>query len=216
MPSGRTHDRLTLWSLPVVAVVSLMRTRNSSLTLILLAGYLFAALMLGPDLDTRSIHYKRWGLLRWIWIPYRGSLKHRSMFSHGPIVGTVIRVIYVLVWGFLLGVGAVAFANEVFHWGWTWNDIGNWLTQSIGSHVSSWAALLVGLELGALSHYVIDWGVSACRRVRKHYPKEGLRALRFLLAPASSKRKRKRKRTSQKRRSPSQNQLRVQNNKLRK
>lgn len=193
MPSGRTHDRITLWSLPVVAGVSLLRTRSSSLTLVILAGYLFGALMLGPDLDTRSIHYKRWGLLRWIWIPYRGSLKHRSILSHGPFVGTLLRVIYVLAWGFLLGMGAIALANEVFRWDWTWNTIATLLFQWIEQNPAHWIVLLIGLELGALSHYLADWGVSSYKRVRKNYPKEGIRALRLLAGTPTRKRKNRKK-----------------------
>ncbi len=149
--------------------------------------------MLGPDLDTRSIHYKRWGLLRWIWIPYRGSLKHRSIFSHGPIIGTLLRVVYVLAWGFLLGMGAIAIANELFRWGWGWNTISTLLFQWVEQNPASWIALLIGLELGALSHYLADWGVSSYKRVRKNYPKEGIRALRLIAGTPTRKRKRRKK-----------------------
>ncbi|MGB3494394.1 MAG: metal-binding protein [Elainellaceae cyanobacterium] len=193
MPSGKTHDRITLWSLPLVAGLTLVRTRSSSLTLVVLAGYLFGALMLGPDLDTRSIHYKRWGVLRWIWIPYRGSLKHRSILSHGPFVGTLLRVIYVLAWGFVLGMGAIAIANDLLQWGWTWNDISTFLVTFIEQNPISWVALLIGLELGAFSHYLADWGVSSYKRVRKHYPKEGLRALRLIAGTPTRKRKSRKK-----------------------
>lgn len=193
MPSGQTHDRITLWSLPLVAGLTLVRTRSSSLTLLVLAGYLFGALMLGPDLDTRSIHYKRWGVLRWIWIPYRGSLKHRSILSHGPFVGTLLRVVYILAWGFLLGMGAIAIANDLFQWNWTWNDISTFLFGFIKQHPMSWISLLIGLELGALSHYLADWGVSSYKRVRKNYPKEGLRALRLIAGTPARKHKSRKK-----------------------
>lgn len=199
MPSGRTHDRVTLWSLPVVAVLSLLRTRSSSFTLLLLAGFLFGALMLGPDLDTRSIHYKRWGVLRWIWIPYRGSMRHRSPLSHWPIVGTVLRVIYVLIWAFLLCLGSMALVNEVFQIGWTWNDIATIIGRSLHTHQSGWVAVGIGLEAGALSHYLADWGVSTSKRVRRHYPTEGIWALRRILNPTPKKRTTRKR---QKRRSP--------------
>lgn len=193
MPSGRTHDRITLWSLPIVVGLSLMRTQNSTVTLCVSAGFLFGALMLGPDLDTRSIHYKRWGVLRWIWIPYRGSLRHRSPLSHGPIVGTVVRVLYVLLWGFLLGVGSLAIANELFQLGWTWQDMVGLVSRSLQHHQVVWVAIAIGLEVGALSHYVADWGVSTVKRVRRHYPKEGVRALRRIWNPSPSKKKKSRK-----------------------
>ena len=200
MPSGQTHDRITLWSLPVVAVLSLLRTRSSTLTLLLLAGYLFGALMLGPDLDTRSIHYKRWGVLRWIWIPYRGSLRHRSPVSHWPIVGTVVRVIYVLLWAFLLCLGSMALVNEVFQIGWTWHDMTTIVGRSLHNHRSAWIAVGIGLEVGALSHYLADWGVSTNKRIRRYYPTEGLWAFRRVLNPSPNKRSSSK---SRKRRSPS-------------
>lgn len=199
MPSGYTHDRITLWSLPVVAALSFIRTRDSTLTLLLLSGFLFGALMLGPDLDTRSIHFKRWGLLRWIWIPYRGSLRHRSPLSHWPLVGTVVRVVYVLVWTFLLCLGSMALVNEVFQIGWTWADIATIIGRSLREHRAAWIVIGIGLEVGALSHYLADWGVSTSKRVRRHYPKEGIWALRRILNPTPKKSSRN---TRTKRRSP--------------
>ncbi|MEB3357821.1 MAG: metal-binding protein [Synechococcales bacterium] len=194
MPSGRTHDRITLWSLPAVVVLSLLRTRSGGLTLAIAAGFLFGALMLGPDLDTRSIHYKRWGVFRWIWIPYRGSMKHRSPLSHWPIVGTVVRVTYVLVWALLLVLGSLSLVNEAFQLGWTWDEMGHMVSQSLTTHRSLVWMLVVGLELGALSHYLADWGVSTYKRVRKRYPQEGIRALRLIWQPSQSRRQRSKRR----------------------
>jgi uncharacterized metal-binding protein len=211
MPSGRTHDRITFWSIPVVAGLTFIRTSSVTLTLLLLLGFLFGALMLGPDLDTRSLHYRRWGIMRWIWIPYRGSLKHRSPFSHWPFIGTVVRVIYVLVWLFLLCLGSLALINEVFQMGWTWNEISTIIGRSLQTYKLEWLILGIGLEVGALSHYLADWVVSTTNRVRRHFPTEGIWALRRILNPSPKKRKKPRhsqRGTDQrrpKRRSPSSN-----------
>ena len=43
---------------------SVVRTHSAGMTLAIASGFLLGGLMLGPDLDTRSIHYKRWGWLR--------------------------------------------------------------------------------------------------------------------------------------------------------
>ena len=96
MPSGSTHDRITLWSLPWVVGLTLLLTRNGDLTLIVTVAFLFSGLMFGPDLDIYSVQFKRWGKLRWIWLPYQNLLRHRSIISHGLIIGTVVRVIYLL------------------------------------------------------------------------------------------------------------------------
>jgi uncharacterized metal-binding protein len=166
MPSGQTHDRITLWSLPWVVALAIAITRDSALVLIICGGFLFGGLMLGPDLDIHSIHFKRWGWFRWIWIPYRGSMRHRSPLSHAPIIGTVLRVLYLGVWLGTIGLVAVAAANEIWQLGWTRAEIVAIVRRSIQQHYLSGLALALGLELGALSHYIADWGVSTCKRYR--------------------------------------------------
>ena len=64
MPSGITHDRITLWTLPWIAGIGYGITHNGELTLILAGGFLFSGLMFGPDLDIHSIQYKRWGVFK--------------------------------------------------------------------------------------------------------------------------------------------------------
>lgn len=167
MPAGRTHDRITLWSLPWVAGLTYAATRQSTATLLISAGFLFGGLMLGPDLDIHSIHYKRWGWLRWIWLPYRGSMKHRSPWSHAPITGTTVRVIYLLAWLGMFGFAAIAIFNEIWQFGWTWDEIGTTLTRSLWQQRFEAIAFVMGLELGAFSHYTADWWVSSQKRKHK-------------------------------------------------
>lgn len=185
MPSGRTHDKITLWSLPVVAAITFERTRHPGITLLLAGGYLFSGLMFGPDLDIYSRQYQRWGPLRWIWLPYRHSMRHRSVLSHGPLIGTVGRVIYLLMWigvgGLVLGgLSAIAYwvIGEPQQW---WGLVGQGsrsvehLGRSLQHHWPEWFALLVGLELGAMSHALSDWVGSAYkRRSRQRKPKATL------------------------------------------
>jgi len=52
----------------------------------------------GPDLDAKSFQYKRWGIIKWIWLPYRMFFSHRSRFSHGLLWGPVTRSIYLARW----------------------------------------------------------------------------------------------------------------------
>lgn len=167
MPSGKTHDRITLWSLPLVVAFAWAITRNSTLVLLTCGGFLFGGLMLGPDLDIHSVHFKRWGWFRWIWIPYRGSMRHRSPLSHAPIVGTVLRVVYLVVWLGIIGFVGLAAVNEMGQLGLTWADIRGLLNRSIQDHKSEWLTFALGLELGALSHYVADWSVSRYKRHQK-------------------------------------------------
>jgi uncharacterized metal-binding protein len=72
-------------------------TRDWILTSIVTTGLLFGGLMFGPDLDTQSVHYTRWGPIRFIWWPYKVALAHRSRLSHGILFGTIIRIVYFLL-----------------------------------------------------------------------------------------------------------------------
>ncbi|MFB2896969.1 metal-binding protein [Aerosakkonemataceae cyanobacterium BLCC-F50] len=166
MPSGRTHDRITLWILPVVAVLTFGLTQSGSLTLLVSGGFLFGGLMFGPDLDIYSRQFQRWGFLRWIWIPYQKSLRHRSFLSHGPIIGTALRSLYLSLWIIILG-GLVIFIADLFG-----VETSEWKTNtklalsSVSEHKAEGIALFVGLELGAMSHSLSDWGGSAIKRFK--------------------------------------------------
>ena len=171
MPSGQTHDRITLWSLPVVTGLAIAFTRSGNLTLLISGGFLFSGLMLSPDLDLRSLPFKRWGWLRWIWIPYQKSMRHRSVFSHGPIIGTTLRVLYLACWLVLLGM-LILVAVQLFQ------DVPlnrQGFTQSFrhffSNYWTEWVALFVGLELGAMSHSLSDWTNSAYKRSKKKKPR---------------------------------------------
>lgn len=65
-------------------------------------GYLFGTFLLGPDLDTKSSSYHRWGVFRFMWEPYRKTFLHRSIFTHLPVVGDIIRIVYLGCWFVLL------------------------------------------------------------------------------------------------------------------
>ena len=93
MASGRDHDRATwLLSLPFAALwwpaLGLAGVAAAGL------GFLLGGLWLSPDLDTRSNPTRRWGPLRLLWWPYRYLLPHRSLLSHGPLLGSVGRLVY--------------------------------------------------------------------------------------------------------------------------
>ena len=58
------------------------------------AGFLVGGLLLSPDLDTHSNPSRRWGPLKILWWPYRRLLRHRSLISHSPLIGTAGRLAY--------------------------------------------------------------------------------------------------------------------------
>jgi uncharacterized metal-binding protein len=167
MSSGRTHDRITLWTLPLVVLLAFWVTLDGWLTVLVCLGFLLGGWVFGPDLDIHSVQYKRWGWLRWIWLPYRGSMRHRSRWSHGPVIGTVVRVVYASLWLALVGLVVVDVLNGMGYTALTWEDLVGGLGAHLRTHWPRWLALLAGLELGSLSHYSADWISSAWKRRAK-------------------------------------------------
>jgi len=165
MPSGRTHDRITLWGLPFVTGLTFGQTQSGNITLIVVGSYLFSGLMFGPDLDIYSRQYQRWGYFRWIWIPYQKTLRHRSVLSHGPIIGTTVRILYLACWLGILGIFLLGIAQLVWNVGWSWQLLVQLAQRSLTQHSAEWFALYLGLELGAISHVISDWSSSVYKRL---------------------------------------------------
>ena len=93
MASGRHHDRATkLLALPAALLVWpwLGWAGVGAAAL----GFLVGGLWLSPDLDTVSRPTARWGVLAALWWPYRRLLRHRSLLSHSPLLGTAGRLTY--------------------------------------------------------------------------------------------------------------------------
>ncbi|MGK7947357.1 MAG: metal-binding protein [Xenococcaceae cyanobacterium] len=157
MPSGKTHDRITLWFLPWIVGGSLVLTRDGELTLIVASAFLFSGLMFGPDLDIYSIQFKRWGMLRYLWLPYQKLFSHRSFFSHGLIIGTVIRLFYLLLVVFIIAVFFIAIAQLIWGFDWNWQTFFLEKTNRLKrEYFREMLVLFCGLELGAMTHSLSD------------------------------------------------------------
>ncbi|MFN7929135.1 MAG: metal-binding protein [Blastocatellia bacterium] len=86
MPSGRTHDLITLALTPPVFAGAQYYAADMTMAAATTVAMVFAGLMFGPDLDLDSKPYRRWGPLRFIWKPYQMALSHRSRLSHGLVL----------------------------------------------------------------------------------------------------------------------------------
>ena len=155
MPSGRTHDQITFLCLPWVGLVTLMLTFNLGLSLCLCGGFLFSGLMFGPDLDIYSKQYQRWGLFRFIWLPYQKAFSHRSWLSHGPVIGTVLRLLYLGGWLGLVWL-MCSMISQMANLSHQMPPLMTTLEQLWTQSPDSYLALLVGLEMGAMSHSISD------------------------------------------------------------
>jgi uncharacterized metal-binding protein len=167
MPDGKTHDRLTLTFLPPIAGTAFLVSGSGELTLWLAGSYLWSGFLFGPDLDIHSVQYKRWGFLRWVWLPYRSMIRHRGWLSHGPIVGTLFRLFYLGSF-FLLVAIAVSFGLQLFgRNAFDWRTFPRLALEFCFQYPGEAIAFLVGLELGAMSHSLSDWLGSALKRRKR-------------------------------------------------
>lgn len=147
-------------------------TESGSLAAIVAVAFLIGGLMFGPDLDTMSKQYTRWGFLRILWYPYQVFFKHRSRWSHGLIFGTFLRVIYIIGVLTLLSFGATflfALASNgtlpnLFEFMKTWGMIGKYAHDNFGAEF--FPAIFIGLWLGAASHTLTDMAGSFIKHGR--------------------------------------------------
>ncbi len=170
MPSGKTYDAITFILAAPTFLVAWGLTGNVALSVLATAAMMFGGFMFGPDLDIQSRQYTRWGVFRFLWLPYRMMFRHRSRWSHGIIFGTLIRVVYfamvlalvvlgavylraTLVGGALPGVNEIAEAGRAIEGG---------VRHNLGQH-AVWAGL-AGLWWGAASHTLTDVAWSVLRK----------------------------------------------------
>jgi uncharacterized metal-binding protein len=162
MPSGKVHDAITFGlALPAFGTAYLV-TDDLTASVTSCAAFLFGGLMFGPDLDTVSRPYTRWGPARALWLPYQYFFPHRSRFSHGLVFGALLRVIYFLGTVSLLSLIG-AYLYQTFSGGRPpgigeiaslWTPVGTALRGSFGENILVF--IFAGLWAGAASHTFTD------------------------------------------------------------
>jgi uncharacterized metal-binding protein len=102
LPSGKTHEKINkLLMQSVINFIFLFfiylffGEYYLILAFSITAGYYFGTFYFGPDLDLPSRPYYRWKIFRFIWIPYQKMFAHRSFWTHGLLIGDIIRIFYV-------------------------------------------------------------------------------------------------------------------------
>jgi uncharacterized metal-binding protein len=170
MPSGKTHDAITIILAAPTFMAAWGLTGKLALAFLATGAMLFGGFMFGPDLDIQSRQYTRWGIFRFIWLPYRMVFRHRSRWSHGIIFGTLIRVLYFTIVLALL-VSASVYLRAMLAHGpapsfdeitQAWRAIETSVRQNTGDHVL--LAVLGGLWWGAASHTLTDVAWSVLRK----------------------------------------------------
>ncbi len=109
MPDGKTHSLTTVITTGIVAPLQVIVMGASFMDATFVAAGCLLGLVMGPDLDVRtgshsfSIVRKSGGsFLGWFWrvfwYPYARLIpRHRHPLSHWPILGTALRLVYLMV-----------------------------------------------------------------------------------------------------------------------
>lgn len=170
MPSGRTHDAITLVLAVPTFTAGWLATESLWLASVGTCLMLFGGLMFGPDLDTDSVQYKRWGVFRLLWYPYRVFFKHRSRWSHGLLFGTLIRIIYfAFVLALLVALGIYLRATLIARAPFDFNEIARaWeAAEAALAHYGGRRFALtafIGVWWGAATHTITDVAWSMLRK----------------------------------------------------
>jgi uncharacterized metal-binding protein len=139
MASGKNHDKSIYFLTPVVGIIGGYYF-SPELGLIAASSHLLGGLYLSPDLDLKSLPWKRWGALRFLWIPYQ-RIPHRHWLSHAPIVGSIGRLLYLGLWVSPLAIALLKALPPL--------QMGREFWYTV-------AAVLVGVEVSALNHLLLD------------------------------------------------------------
>ena len=133
MSSGKTHAKASVaLSVPscVVAATQWGVVPGLGVALGCLAG-----VFVSPDLDIDHRTYSENALpgmlgtlWYWVWLEYSRIMPHRSFWSHAPIVGTAIRIVYGFWW--------IALIDVTLFWQLRW--------------------LWIGLMISDTAHWVMD------------------------------------------------------------
>jgi len=111
--NGKAHRQASI-ALSIPTGITIAYLSSNFYTGILSGLGCAAGIFLTPDLDQEGISRSEWDLVKhlgpfgflWmaLWWPYAKVVKHRSSVSHAPIISTIIRLCYLLVFPTTLGI----------------------------------------------------------------------------------------------------------------
>ena len=103
MPSGKTHIKINWLALLLIDLLLVIFNQNINLKYLLLFNIYFVltSYYISPDLDIDSSVYKRWGILRWVWYPYKEIMKHGNS-SHSFIWGPISLISNLIIYAAMI------------------------------------------------------------------------------------------------------------------
>jgi len=157
MPSGRTHLRIEAallfgWT-GLAGYLLAIRVLPPMVVVAFIPAYAFSMLFLSPDLDlARSRASRRWGIGRWLWIPYALCFRHRQL-SHHPMLGPATRILYLAAVVGTVGLAVVLVLGRPF--------------RLVLPPAEALAGVIAGLYVPNLTHVVVDRVASRWLRRRR-------------------------------------------------
>ena len=169
MPGAHTHDRITLVSGIALAPVCWVLSPDHSLATVLTvtSAHLISGLVFSCDLDIDSLEYRRWGILRFIWWPYKETIPHRSWLSHGLVIGPLLRLAYfgLIVYGILWLIFNATGNVEM------WQELQRSFVETTRQYSGQTYAFLIGFVTGGAAHSIPDWLTTGTKRAWNQWTK---------------------------------------------
>ena len=128
MASGNTHDSSVIVAAIPVGIISPIAG----------VSCLVGGLLLSPDIDCKSNpvrRLKKFPPLYWFWSPWQ-RFKHRSMWTHFPILCTALKLTWVLFWLAFVGIA-------------TGHGLG-WVLRP------EWVSVAIGWAIADTLHWLLD------------------------------------------------------------
>jgi uncharacterized metal-binding protein len=144
MPSGNVHDTVNTVALTGYVAYSVATQQTDWLPTAI--GIAVGTLWLSPDLELKSEPYYRFGPFRVLWMPYVKIMPHRSIWSHGMIIGDVIRLLY-----------SAALVIPLLFLSLYFQVIAS---ETIDSWFASLPAFVIGIMVASTIHILLDYSSS--------------------------------------------------------
>lgn len=151
MPSGNVHDTVNTVALTGYVAYSVATQQTDWLPTAI--GLAVGTLWLSPDLDLKSEPYYRLGPFRVLWMPYVKIMPHRSIWSHGLIIGDIIRLLYSAA--FLIPLLFLALYVEIID------------PSTVDLWFAAMPAFIIGIIVASTIHIALDHASSLLRTKKK-------------------------------------------------
>ncbi len=174
MPNTPTHDFLTVASSVVMtpALFSMMRVSEVAqpsaviVASVVCVAHNVSGLLFSPDLDLDSRIHQRWGILLFIWKPYKWVIPHRHFWSHGLVLPPILRLVYF----FMMMLGLLFVIESMVRY--TGLPLPTW-HATIAKQCMDWfvahpiitLSMVVGFITGGAVHSIADWIVTGGKKL---------------------------------------------------